>query len=71
MIFELTPRGSDVLLVLTHRRIADHKTLLGNAAGWHSHFGILEDNLNGREPRPFWTTHAKLEAEYQRRIPAE
>jgi hypothetical protein len=28
------------------------------------HTGILADVLNGVEPRPFWTTHAKLEKEY-------
>jgi uncharacterized protein YndB with AHSA1/START domain len=70
VIFELTPRGSDVLLVLTHRRLANRGMVVGVSGGWHAHLGILEDNLNGVEPRPFWTTHAKLDAEYQRRIPA-
>ena len=31
-------------------------------------FGILADNLDGREPRPFWSTHAKAAAEYEKRI---
>jgi hypothetical protein len=32
--------------------------------GWDVHTGILEDVLRGVEPRPFWTTHAKLEQQY-------
>ena len=67
--FELTPKGKDVLLVLTHRRLADRKTMVGVSTGWHSHLGILIDVLNGDEPRPFWTTVTKMEAEYQKRIP--
>ena len=31
---------------------------------WDVHTGILEDVLNGVEPRPFWTTHAALEKAY-------
>jgi len=68
--FELTPRGKDVLLAVTHRKLSDRSAMLNVSAGWHVHLGILEDNLRGAEPRPFWTTHARLEAEYQRRIPA-
>lgn len=69
--FELTARGNDVLLVLEHRRIGTHKMLLGDSAGWHAHIGILTDQLNGVEPRPFWTTHERLLAEYVRRIGPE
>jgi uncharacterized protein YndB with AHSA1/START domain len=68
--FELTPRGRDVLLVLTHRRLGDRATMTSVAGGWHTHLGILADHLAGREPRPFWSTHAGLEADYERRIPA-
>jgi uncharacterized protein YndB with AHSA1/START domain len=67
--FELTPRGDDVLLVLTHRRL-DAKMMLHVAGGWHTHLGILVDHLNGRVPKPFWGTHAKLEREYERRLAA-
>jgi hypothetical protein len=42
--------------------------MLGVATGWHAHTGILEDQLNGVEPRPFWTTLAALAAEYDRRF---
>jgi hypothetical protein len=39
------------------------------ASGWHSHLAILIDNLNGKEPRPFWSTVSKMEAEYEKRLP--
>ena len=32
--------------------------------GWDVHSGILEDILNGVEPRPFWATHEKVAPEY-------
>ena len=69
--FELTPQGEDVRLVLTHRRLPDRATMLSVAGGWHAHLAILLDHLNGREPRPFWSTHSRLEAEYEKRLPAE
>jgi uncharacterized protein YndB with AHSA1/START domain len=67
--FELAPQGEQVFLVLTHRRLPPTK-MLSVAGGWHTHLGILVDNLNGSVPRPFWSTHARLEAEYERRIQA-
>ena len=66
--FELEPRGKDVLLVVTHRRIVDRKTMIGVASGWDAHVGILADRLNGVEPRPFWTSHAKLKGEYEAKL---
>jgi len=69
--FELTQRGADVLLVVTHRRLPDRKQMISVAGGWHAHLGILEDVLDGREPRGFWSTHAKVEAEYAKRFAAE
>ena len=68
--FELTPRGADVLLVVTHRRLPDRKGMVSVAGGWDAHVGILDDVLNGREPRPFWSTHARLEKEYEKRLVA-
>jgi uncharacterized protein YndB with AHSA1/START domain len=66
--FELTPRGDEVLLTVTHRRVKDAKAVLGYASGWHTHLDILAAVLDGRVPPPFWATHEKLEAEYQRRL---
>lgn len=68
--FELTPRGSDVLLVITHRRLRDRKRIISVASGWHTHIGILIDLLRSREPRPFWSTITALEDEYEKRIAA-
>ena len=68
--FELTPEDAGVLLVLTHRRLPSRDGMLSVAAGWHAHLGILADRLHGREPRPFWPTHTRLEEEYEKRIPA-
>jgi uncharacterized protein YndB with AHSA1/START domain len=69
--FELTPGDTGVLLVLVHRRLGDRDTMLSVSAGWHAHLAILADRLEGRAARPFWSTHARLEAEYERLLPAE
>jgi uncharacterized protein YndB with AHSA1/START domain len=66
--FELTAQGKDVLLIVTHRRLRDRGEMVGVASGWHSHLGILDDRLNEREPRPFWTWIQKTKAEYERRL---
>jgi uncharacterized protein YndB with AHSA1/START domain len=62
--FELTRKGSDVLLAITHSRAKDRAALGNYASGWHAHIDILEDRLRGREPRGFWSNHARLEREY-------
>lgn len=59
--------GERVRLVLTHRRLPARQ-LTSVAGGWHTHLGILEDHLSGQEPRPFWRTHTRLEAEYVERL---
>jgi len=65
--YELTEEGDKVRLVLTHRKLASLKEILSVSGGWHTHLDILEDVLEGREPQAFWTMHAPLEAEYERR----
>lgn len=67
--FELTPRGDQVHLVLTHRRLRDRDALLSVSGGWHAHLDILVALLEGRDPPKFWRSHSRLEAEYERRIP--
>jgi uncharacterized protein YndB with AHSA1/START domain len=67
--FELSSRGDRVLLVLTHRRLGDRAAMVSVAGGWHTHLGILVDHLHGRTPPGFWSTHAKLEKEYEKRLP--
>lgn len=70
IIFELSEQGSDVLLVLTHRRLADRAEMLNVSGGWHLHLDILEDRLNGVKTRPFWSLLTELEAEYEKRYAA-
>ena len=66
--FELSARGEKVHLLLTHRRLADKGAMLSVSGGWHTHLAILNDNLEGRTPRPFWATHTEVDAEYRRRM---
>ena len=68
--FELTPRGAQVLLVIVHRRLGTRGRTVNVMSGWDVHTGILEDVLNGVEPRRFWATHARLEKEYDAMVPA-
>ncbi|MDB5394362.1 MAG: hypothetical protein JWM91_1868 [Rhodospirillales bacterium] len=69
--FELTPRGDKVLLILTHRRLADRAAMVGTAGGWNSHLRMLTDRLEGREPPAFWAVHADVDGLYDRRFPSE
>ncbi len=64
--YELAPKGKDVLLTVVHRRLTP-ELAASVRRGWDVHTGILADVLNGVKPRPFWTTHDKLEAEYAAR----
>jgi len=66
--FELSPRGKEVLLTLTHRRLHSRETILSVSAGWHAHLGVLADRLAGTTVRPFWATHTKLAGEYEKRL---
>ena len=66
--FELTPRGEQVQLVIVHRRLDGRAMPVNVMSGWDVHTGILEDVLNGVEPRPFWATHSQLEKQYAARL---
>lgn len=68
--FDLQPKGDKVLLTVTHRRIPGREQMLSISAGWHTHLDILADRLEHRNPAGFWATHTRLEAEYQRIVPA-
>lgn len=69
--FELTPQGDEVLLVLTHRKLANRGEMVNVSGGWHTHLGILEDVLVGRAARPFWAFWQGKEAEYDSRLPRD
>ena len=67
MTYELTPRGQEVLLVLTHRRLTP-ALMVDVASGWHTHLDILQGHLSGRVPGPFWAAHEQVQSVYQQRI---
>ena len=64
VLFELEPRGRDVLLVIHHRLPDDKDLKLAVGGGWEAHVGILEDQLNGAKPRGFWSAHARAMQEF-------
>lgn len=65
--YELTEEGDMVRLVLTHSKLANLSEVLSVSGGWHTHLDILEDVLEGREPKAFWKMHSPLDAEYEQR----
>lgn len=67
--FELEPRGNNVLLAITHRRLPNRKTMLGVSAGWHAHLDILDAVARDRAPGPFWSNWQRLRGEYDQRLP--
>jgi uncharacterized protein YndB with AHSA1/START domain len=71
VIFELTPEGDKVRLVLTHRLLRDRKALLAVGPGWHSHLAVLVSRLEGREPEAFWASFTQAKREYEKRIPED
>jgi uncharacterized protein YndB with AHSA1/START domain len=68
---ELEEKGDEVLLTVTHRRIAERSSQLNISAGWHAHLDVLAAKLAG-EPlaEPFWDHWVGLKSDYERRIPA-
>lgn len=70
VVFELSMRGNDVLLVLTHHRLTDQNDLLGVSGGWHTHLDVLVEHLQGRTSPSFWAKHTVLAAEYKKRLDA-
>lgn len=70
VVIELSERGDEVVLVLTHARLPDQKDLLGVSGGWHTHLDVLVEIVNGRRSPGFWTKLTRLNAEYPERITA-
>jgi uncharacterized protein YndB with AHSA1/START domain len=62
--FELTPKGEDVELVLTHSRLAADAERQNVSVGWHLHAAILIAQLSGNTPPPLWAAFERLEAAY-------
>lgn len=68
--FDLEPQGDEVLLTVTHHRIADRSMRLMVGAGWHVHLDVLGQRLAGEAPTSFWDRWSRLRQEYDRRLPA-
>jgi uncharacterized protein YndB with AHSA1/START domain len=68
--FALEPKGKDVLLTVTHRRLPNRNTMLMVGAGWHQHLDTLVARVSGKEPEAFWEGWKRLKQDYDRRLPA-
>lgn len=67
--FELENAGDQVKLTLTHEKLQDSKEVrVGTLSGWHTHLDILNDRLQGKDPKKFWPVHMQLEEDYGQRI---
>ena len=69
--FELAPRDGQVLLVLTHVKLAGRKEVVDVSAGWHTHLDVLADRLRGVTPQRFWAAVEERESEYEKRTPKD
>ena len=67
--FELVPEGTNVRLILTHRRLSTREEMVQTSGGWHTHLDILVERANGRVPRAFWTVFGDIEGAYEKRYP--
>lgn len=67
--YELEERGDEVLLTLTHTKLATRSDEVGVLGGWHTHLDILADVLAGRDPEPFWRRFKPVDAHYERQVP--
>lgn len=63
---ELTPQGDQVLLTLTHQKLADRKSMADVSGGWHPLLAVLVERLNNREPDAFWTIFAESDGVYEK-----
>ena len=63
--YELSPKGKEVLLTIHHRLPDDKALKLAVGGGWATHVGILEDQLNGVKPRPFFSTPAREQKAFE------
>ena len=69
VLFELAPQGDKVMLTLTHRKLPTREEMVNVSGGWHLHLTLLEHQLAGTKPPRFWDTFAKLEPQYEARVP--
>ena len=69
VLFELTPKGDRVLLILTHRKLPNRNELVGSMGGWHTHLNILVERANGGTPAAFWDVFRRIDGTYESRVP--
>jgi uncharacterized protein YndB with AHSA1/START domain len=62
---ELTAAGGEVLLTLTHRKLAGERLVLNVCAGWDSHLALLVARVEGTPPPSLWSTWKQRRAEYE------
>ncbi|MEO8975462.1 MAG: SRPBCC family protein [Casimicrobiaceae bacterium] len=67
--FELMPKGKDVQLTLTHRRLSRRGLVVGVSAGWHVHLDILAARIAGAKPPSLYAEWTRLHAQYEGRVP--
>jgi uncharacterized protein YndB with AHSA1/START domain len=72
-IFELTPQGETVLLILTHRSTGGDLPYMHEfGTGWHTHFAQLIALLEGAPRPPFWPLFSEVKPVYEKlRIAAQ
>ena len=74
VIMELKPaaagnRPGSVLLIVTHQKLSGRDGMINVSSGWHTHLGVLAEELGAMERRPFWERFLAVEQEYAKRIP--
>lgn len=74
VIMELKPAAAgskpgSILLIVTHQKLSGRAGMINVSSGWHTHLGVLADELGGTERRPFWERFLAFEQEYEKRIP--
>jgi uncharacterized protein YndB with AHSA1/START domain len=57
--YELFDEGERTRLVLTHAGIVSGTGAHDFGGGWHSHLGVLQEKLAGREVRNFWALYER------------
>ena len=68
--FELSEHSEgSIKLILTHEKLPQEKDAkIGTLAGWHGHLDILDHRLKGNKVNGYWSTHMKLEEEYEKML---
>jgi len=70
VLVELAPAGDEVLLTLTHRKLAGERLVLNVCAGWDSHLALLVARVEGTPPPSLWSTWKQRRQEYALRLQA-